>query len=238
MTSRRLPETDIAKICVRPISEQYRLLRGKKSFRPPHSLEATRRNLASLIGVDTPMFPGKKVTPEEALTALERSISRQEDRVPNLLRAKSILQFRENSVQRAAEEHMRGHRVTLDNTINLTHSLLIEIDSKPTIPFFDLRKSGHLTADARDFVFAMNFHLLVDALEEFRDFGLVILNYWEDSASNFGITPIQFGGTPRYSFEELTDMVARTYRIWLEILEERKAKGEPDEGHGPLFASA
>ena len=236
MTSRRLPETDIAKICVRPEREQYKLLKGKKSFRPPHSLEATRRNLAALVGVETPMFPGAKVDPKAALKALESSISKKEDLAPNILRAKAILEFRRRSLGRAASEPMRGHRVTVDNTIHLTHSLILEMDSKPVIPFFDLRKSGHLTADAREFVFAMNYHLLVDALEEFRDFGLVILNYWEESPQNFGLTPLVFSGVPKYSFEELTEMVARTYQIWLEVLDERKGGEEPDEGHGPLFA--
>ncbi len=235
MISRRLPETDVAKICVRPKAEQYGLLRGKRSFRPPHSLEPTRNNLASLLGVPVPMFPEETVSREEAITSLMSSIKNEADRKPNLLRARAILDLRDRYIQRAADATMRGHRVTVDNTIYLAHSIILELDNKPVIPFFDLRKSGHLTAKARDFVFSMNYHLLVNSMENFRDFGLVILNYWEEAGQNFGLTPHFFDGRPKYSFEELTDMVATTYSIWLEILDERRNQGEPDEGHGPLF---
>ena len=236
MTSRRLPETDIAKICVRPEGEQYKLLRNKRAFVPPHSLEPTRNYLSTLLGVPLPMFPEAKITREAALASLTSAIRRPKDRAPNLLRAEAILNFSERSVQRAAKETMSGHRVTVDNTIHLAHSIILELDSKPVIPFFDLRKSGHLTSQAREFVFSMNYHLIIDAMEEFRDFGLVILNYWEESPQNLGLSPYVFGGQPMFSYEELTDMVAKTYSIWLEVLEERKTKGEPNEGHGPLFA--
>ena len=235
MTSRRLPETDIANISVLPERDQYARLKNKRAFRPPHSLEPTRRCLNSLFGVSTPMFPDATIAPEDAIKALRSSIKRDQDRAPNLLRARSILNFREACVTEAAAEAMRSHRISIDNSINLTHSLVVEINDRPQIPFIDLRKSGSLSKSARDFVFSMNYHLLIDANPDFAEFGLMILNYWEESASNFGLTPHWFNGVPKYSYEQLTDMIARTYQIWLDVLDERK-RSDPDEGIGPLFA--
>ena len=79
----------------------------------------------------------------------------------------------------------------------------------------------------------MNYHLIIDAGEEFREFGLVILKYWEESQSNKGMTPYFFDGHPRFSYEQLTEMISLTHSIWMEILEGRKQEQADDDG--PLF---
>ena len=235
MTSRRLPETDIANICTLSEASQFVRLRSKRSFVPPHSLEATRRNMSSLFGVKIPIDIDEPQSDEKILFEFSNSIKRPRDRAPNVNRAEALLGFRRSCITEAVVEPLRSHRVSLDNSINLTHSLAVRIDKKGVIPFVDLRKSGHLSERGRDFVFAMNFHMIVDAIEDFSDFGLAILNYWEESKNNKGISPYLFSGTPRYTYEQLTDMIARTYQIWLEVLDERKKAWDEDENLGPLF---
>lgn len=236
MTSRRLPETDIANICHLSERDQLKRLRGKRSFVPPHSLDPVRRNLNPLFGVTSPMFPEKAIDEASALSALRGGCKKHQDIKPNLLRAEAILDFSRSSVEFAVEETFRSHRVTLDNQISLTHSLAIQIDSQPVIPFLDLRKSGALSSEARDVVFALNFHLIVDAFADFNDFGLVILNYWENSPQEKGLTPYFFNSRPKYTYEQLTNMIARTYEIWLEILDDRRRDSDANSDYGPLFA--
>lgn len=236
MTKRRLPETDQCNICTLPEADQWVRLAGKKSFIPPHSLEAVRRNMQPLFGVNTAMFPDAEVEDDQAIAGLHRAIKKPRDLKPNLMRAEAIIDFRRSYVTGAISEAFPSHRISIDTKVQLTHSFAIETDQGRYIPFVDLRKSGSLSARGRDFLFAMNFHLIIDAMSDFEDFGLVILNYWEESALNKGFTPYFFDGKPKYSYDQLADMISRTNEIWNEILEGRR-RGDNDSGSaGPLFA--
>ncbi|MBQ2260603.1 MAG: hypothetical protein II336_04475 [Loktanella sp.] len=182
------------------------------------------------------MFPDVLTDDKRSLEGLKRAIRSPRDLVPNLRRAEAIIEFRKKSVSNSIGETFPSHSITIDNKVRLTHSFALEIDGRRVIPFVDLRKSGSLSSHAREFLFAMNFHLIVDTFSDFSDFGLVVLDYWEDSALSKGFTPHFFSGTPRYSYAELSDMIARTHSIWLEVLEGRKRGGEESGPIGPLFA--
>jgi hypothetical protein len=234
MKKYQLPQDDLANICTMPWGDQRRMLERKRSFVPPHSLNPVRNEILALHGVRLSLFPEAGVDDGSAIRAFVSSMRRSQDKLPNKLRAEAIIEFRRSFVQNAVEYPFRVHRITIDNAISLTHSLAIESRGQGFIPYYDLRKSGKLTERARDFVFAMNFHLILDALSEFRQFGLIVLNYWEESANLKGLTPYVFNGRPRYTYEELTDMIARTHELWLEVLEERMHREAQDDA-GPLF---
>ncbi|WP_420862436.1 hypothetical protein [Algirhabdus cladophorae] len=235
MTSRRLPETDIANICTLPENEQRFRLSAKRSFVPPYSLEHTRRNLSSLFGVKSPLCPDVEVDDRKTVEALMRCCKKESEALANANRASAIIDFRDANVGKSVVGAMRSHRVTLDNSICLTHSLALEIGGKGYIPFLDLRKTGNLSSRARDFVFSMNYHLLIDSDPTYENFGLLVLNYWEKSSSENGLTPYFFDGNPKYSYDDLSNMIARTYEIWLDILAERKRQEPGKDTMGPLF---
>jgi hypothetical protein len=234
MMKNHLPPDDLANICTMQLKDQKRMLERKRSFKPPHSLNPVRNEMLALHGVRLGLFPDDVMDDKSAIKAFVASMNREQDRQPNKCRAEAIMQFRRSFVQSALEYPFRSHRITIDNSLSLTHSLALQSRGKGYIPYYDLRKSGKLTERARDFVFSMNFHLIIDALSEFREFGLMVLNYWEESANVKGITPYFFSGRPRYTYEELTDMIARTHELWLEVLEERKHR-EAGADAGPLF---
>lgn len=234
MKKYQLPQDDLANICTMPMRDQRPMLERKRSFVPPHSLNPVRNEVLALHGVRLTLFPDATVEDAAAIKAFLASMRREQDKLPNKLRAEAIIEFRRTFVQSAIEYPFRAHRITIDNSVSLTHSLAVESGGKGYIPYYDLRKSGKLTERARDFVFSMNFHLIVDALAEFREFGLIVLNYWEESANVKGLTPYFFTGRPRYSYEELTDMIARTHELWVEVQEERHHR-EAARDAGPLF---
>lgn len=235
MTKPRLPEPDLANICGLTEKEQWTRLFAKRQFRPPYSLNPTRRNLAPLLGAAAPLFPGTGLSREQKLNGLTKSIKDIAELKANLLRAEAILDFVDERDSSAAPQELRSHRISIDYEVKLSHDLLIEIGGKRLVPFFDLRKSGRLTSRGRDFVFAMNFHMIIDADVDYTDYGLVIFDYWEHKDGSKGLTPYFFDGQPSYSFEQLTDMIATTHRIWLEVLESRKKRSGGEDDAGPLF---
>lgn len=238
MTKRRLPETDLANIATLPRSEQKARLKLKRAFKPPYSLAAVRRNEGMLLGVEERLDLGVP-RPEDSVL-LEKLASKLPDpseRAANLRRAKALIHLRKSLVQHASEENFRSYPLSLDSYIKLTDPLLLVIGSVAHIPSSDFRKSGRLTTRGRDFYFAMNYHLIIDADVDYRTAGLVLLDYWEEDNSNFGISPYFFGGRPRYSFEELSDMIKFTIDLWDEVLEEAKKAGSDEEESSdlPLF---
>ena len=237
MTKRRLPNTDLANICTMPARDQRVALQRKRQFRPPHSLEPTRRNLRTIMGVaDALPLEAEKSDKARARSNFVDQL-KEKDKVPNGLRFDALWDFRCSAVSECSAQSYGAHRISVESSIRLTDPLLLRIDGQLFVPTSDLRKSGRLVQRARDFVFAMNYHLIIDQDADFAECGLVLLEYWHESDSNHGITPHFFDGTPKYTYDELTEMIAFTYKLWDEILDEQRQREESDgQDVGPLFS--
>lgn len=236
MTKLRLPNTDLANICTMSEKDQRGALERKRQFRPPHSLERTRQNLPTIMGaVDTLPLGESELDRDRARQAFAASL-KEKDKHPNLLRFDALWDFRTQCISRCAKHSFGSHRISVESSINLSDPLLVEIDRKRYVPTSDLRKSGRLVQRARDFVFAMNYHLIIDQEIDFEDCGLVILDYWHDSDSNHGIKPYFFDGNPKYSYEDLTSMIAFTYNLWDEIVNEKRHRETESTLNIGLFA--
>lgn len=233
MTRSLLPVTDVVNITCLPEHEQWKRLSAKRSFRPPHTLEPTRRNLASLLNAVLPMWGQCELDERKILLALEASCRSNEDKAANRLRAEALLQLGK-MLGGVEERGFRGHRLSVDVSLQATNSLIVEYQGRPAIPFFDLRKSGKLSSAGRETLFAMNYHLINQTYAEFRDYDLLIFKYWEESPSNKGFFPYVFNGMPAYSYEALDQRIRRTFEIWHAVLEGRKTQDA--EGEGTLFA--
>lgn len=164
------------------------------------------------------------------LEKLAASLKEPSERAANIRRASALIHFRNSMVEHAMEENYRSYALSLDTYIKLTDPLLLVIGSVAHIPSSDFRKSGRLTARGRDFYFAMNYHLIIDADVVYRTAGLILLDYFEEDKSNFGIHPFFFDGKPKYSFDELSEMVKFTTDLWDEILDEDKKSKSSDDG--------
>lgn len=235
MSKRQLPVTDLANISTLPVEMQRKRLAAKREFAPPHSLEFTRRNLSMLFGVSDPLFPehprpSKSDVLENFLNCLPKGGKRaQRDREANMLRAKAILDFSESSVSRAAKEPHRSFALAKGTFVRTADPFVLEVDGRACIPSTDLRKSGALTQNGLDFLFSMNFHMILDYDPEFSNFELVHLNYWQDKEGKCGITPQFHSGDPKYSYEELKAMIRQTISIWEELLDAKRRKSSDDD---------
>ncbi|MCL6283432.1 hypothetical protein M3P21_07780 [Ruegeria sp. 2012CJ41-6] len=240
MSKRQLPVTDLANSATLPVEARWSMLERKQDFVPPHSLEPTRRNIAMLLGVTDPLFPDHpRPSKDEIIATFEQTLPKggkraQRDREQNLLRARALLDFGETSVARAAIEHHKSFAVAENTYIRTADPLVLEVDGRPCIPSTDFRKSGALTRRGLDFVFSLNFHMIVDYDPAFSDFDLVHLNYWQDKEGAVGITPEFHAGEPVFSYDDLNTMIRETLDIWDAIVAGRRKKSK-DEDDGFWF---
>ena len=131
--------------------DQRSALERKCQFRPPHSLEHTRRNLATILGaVDTLPLGEGALDGERARKAFLGSL-KEKDKHPNLLRFDALWDFRAQCVTGCVKHSFGSHRISVETSIKLSDPLLIEIDGKWCFPTSDLRKSGRLgSVDIQD----------------------------------------------------------------------------------------
>jgi hypothetical protein len=101
--------------------------------------------------------------------------------------------------------------------------VVLLIDDRPLLPFFDPRRTKSLTRIGHRFVFSVQ-HERVRAADP--DFAEVSLGVVQFSLSEKGPrTPIVHtdAGIELFTFEQLDVMVQDTYAVWREVCEEREA---------------
>ena len=104
------------------------------------------------------------------------------------------------------------------------HPVVLSIDSRPLIPFFDPRRTKALTVQGRRFVFSV-MHERIRVADP--DFANVVLGIYQFSLSDKGPrVPILHtdAGVTLFTFDELDQMVRDTYEMWQEICEQRTAE--------------
>ena len=237
MSKNQLPVTDLANICTMPVADQRRRLEQKRAFVPPYSLESTRRNLGMLLGVGDPLFPEmQRPSQSDILRQFEQSLPKGSgragnERKANLLRAKALLDFRDNHVGRAATENHNSFNVSEGTFIKTADPVNLEIDGRSCVISSDLRKSGTLTNRGLAVYFSINFHMIVDSDPSFSEFDLLHLDYWQDKTGAVGIATRFHSGDPDYSYNELNQMIRTTLAIWNDVVESRRSKSqENDDG--------
>ena len=104
------------------------------------------------------------------------------------------------------------------------HPVVLSIDRRPLIPFFDPRRTKALTVQGRRFAFSV-MHERIRAADP--DFAEVVLGIYQFSLSDKGPrVPILYtdAGVMLFTFDELDQMVRETYEMWQEVCEQRAAE--------------
>ncbi|MCY4335658.1 MAG: hypothetical protein OXC60_13450 [Litoreibacter sp.] len=114
--------------------------------------------------------------------------------------------------------------------------MILAIDEKASAIFIEPRRSRGLTAEGRRFAFSMMHERIRAADEDFAEVRLTIAQFGEPSDGRRAVRLHTDEGVDLYSREELERMVASTYEMWREVLEEREreARGRAT-GTGPLI---
>jgi len=114
--------------------------------------------------------------------------------------------------------------------------MILAIDERASALFVEPRRSKGLNTEGRRFAFSMMHERIRAADEDFAEVRLTIAQFGDPSEDRRAVRLHTDAGVELYSREELEQMVASTYEMWREVLEERerKARGRAT-GTGPLI---
>ncbi|MGY9047691.1 MAG: type VI toxin-antitoxin system SocB family DNA replication inhibitor toxin, partial [Rhodobacterales bacterium] len=114
--------------------------------------------------------------------------------------------------------------------------MILSIDDKAHAIFIEPRRARGLTAEGRRFAFSMMHERIRAADEDFADVRLAIVRFADPDGDRRSAKLFTDAGVDLYSLDELELMVASTYHMWSEVLEERESDTRRrSTGTGPLI---
>ncbi|WP_232831419.1 hypothetical protein [Pseudogemmobacter bohemicus] len=114
--------------------------------------------------------------------------------------------------------------------------MVLAIDEQASAIFIEPRRNRGLNAGGRRFAFSMMHERIRTADEDFAEVRLTIAQFGDPSDDRRAVRLHTDEGLELYSREELEQMVASTYEMWREVLEERERKArDRTTGTGPLI---
>ncbi len=114
--------------------------------------------------------------------------------------------------------------------------MILAIDEQASALFIEPRRSRGLTAEGRRFAFSMMHERIRAADEDFAEVRLTIAQFGNPSDDRRAVRLHTDEVVDLYTREELELMVASTYDMWREVLEEReRAERGKATGTGPLI---
>lgn len=120
--------------------------------------------------------------------------------------------------------------------VTLWLPMILAIDNQASAIFIEPRRNRGLTAEGRRFAFSMMHERIRAADEDFSNIRLTIAQFGEPKDGRRAIKLYSDEGVELYSRDELEHMVASTYEMWREVLQERKRDARRRAvGTGPLI---
>ncbi len=225
MKIRRLPDIDLARIASLPSEQQRLQLERMRNGRPPFSYNPLRTCFHDIFNVQPEMFGLAEPTAWEIVERRLRAKCRSQNELEaNIAVARGLHKF-------AITEKMLGrsqdfHSLALSAGQNVAYWLpmVLSLGGHPIIPFIDPRKSKGLSSASRRFVFSiMHEHIrAADPDYENVKLGIFRLGDGDDGAR----TPILYtdDGVELIPLPKLEAMVASTYAMWQNVLEDRETE--------------
>ncbi len=233
-TPRSLPETDLARVALLSDDQKRIVLRGVRSFVPPHSLSPLRKVAGALYAARASLLELPKCTLPEIESAIRRYCGTNLHWVePNISLAKLLFEFNEQRGIKAVEWEFPTIPVGYGAKIKFWHDFYSIQDDAPVLSFLDPRLTDGLGIFGRAFVFSAMHHNV--AIGDFEGARLEIVRFPLNKYTGKREVEV-FKFDERDVVEEavLNNAIDDTYKIWREILAERteRMRREPPTGTG------
>jgi hypothetical protein len=166
-----------------------------------------------------PRTPWQKI--EETIS---KRATKDSEEIANLRVAEGLYAYAEQRRLTGRHHEIFPLALGVGTKVVFWHPVVLSIDRRPLVPFFDPRRTKSLTIQGRRFVFSV-MHERIRAADP--DFAEVALGVVQFSLSEKGPrVPILHtdDGVTLFTFEELDQMVRETYEMWREVCEERAAE--------------
>ena len=238
MTTHLLPDIDLARIAPQRDDMKRKSLEQMKGGFSTFSYKPFRSCFSDIFNIQPDLDLGEAdTTPWAAIEAELRKRSRSDEEfIYNRRVALGLHDF-------AASDRVYGRRqeffplsMGMGQKITLWLPMILAIDEQASALFIEPRRTRGLGAEGRRFAFSMMHERIRAADEDFADVRLTIVQFGDPSDDRRAVRLHTDEGIELYSREDLEQMVASTYAMWREVLEERerKARGRAT-GTGPLI---
>lgn len=238
MTTLLLPDIDLARIAPQRDDMKRKSLEQMKGGFSTFSYKPVRGCFGDIFNIQPDLDLGAaEPTPWAMIEAELHKHSRSDEEFTyNRRVALGLHDFAESGRVYGRRQEFFPLLMGMSHKITLWLPMILAIDEQASALFIDPRKTRGLTAEGRRFAFSMMHERIRAADEDFADVRLTIVQFGDPSDDRRAVRLHTDEGVKLYSREELEQMVASTYDMWREVLEERerKARGRAT-GTGPLI---
>jgi hypothetical protein len=221
---RSLPETDLARTALLPDDQKRIVLRGVKSFKPPHSFKPVRKVAGALYQARASLLD----LPKRTWPDVERAIysyckSNPHWIEPNTEVAKLLFEFNEARGFKAVEWDFPFIPVGFGTKIKFWHDFYSIQDRRPVLSFIDPRSTDGVTPLGRLFMFSAMHHNV--AVGDFEGAGFEILRFPRNKfTGERQVEVFTFDEREVVPEDTLNAAINATYGVWREVLAERTAQ--------------
>lgn len=220
-----LSEIDLARVCPLPADQRRSALEQIRYGYPPYSYAPVRGNVSDILNVQAGMLGSLARTPWHKIEQNIRRRSRSDaEEDANLRVGRGLFNYADEQDLSGRHHEIFPLALGVSKKVVFWHPVVLSIDKRPLIPFFDPRRTKALTVQGRRFVFSV-MHERIRVADP--DFANVVLGIYQFSLSEKGPrVPILHtdADVTLFTFEELDQMVRDTYEMWQEVCEERAAE--------------
>ncbi len=223
MKIRRLSEIDLARIGPLEREEKLHRLRMLKAGRPPHTYNPLRALLGDILNLQPEMFGSAgEYTPWPQIAAdIEKRATSESEADFNLAVAEALYKFGVEQQVRSYRKPIAPWAVGHGQSVRYWWDLYTVIEMRPCFVFVDPRLSNPLTQVACRFVLSMMHERIRVPDPDFADSRLLVIQFGRADDAKRAIRLFESADSGLFSFDELNEMIDETYRLWIEVLEER-----------------
>ena len=223
MKIRRLSEIDLARIGPLNSSEKRHRLRLLKSGRPPHTYGPLRSQLGDILNLQPEMFgTTTEATPWEMISAAIAKASNHESEAKfNLAVAKSLYDYAVTHGVRSYRKPISAWPVGYNQSVSYWWNLYTVLEDRPCFVFADPRLSNPFTRDGRRFALSLMHERIRVPDPDFAESRLAIVQFGKGEGGARSIRMFDAADVELFSFDQLNEMIDETYKIWIEVLQER-----------------
>ena len=236
MKIRRLPELDLARIAPQRNDQQRKQLEQMRFGRPPFSYAPLRACFHDIFNVQPELFSPVAPTDWSQIEATLRRKSKSSDEFKaNLAVAKGLHQFALTADMRGRQQDFYQLAMSMGQKVSYWLPMVLAHEGQPIVPFIDPRRSRGLTKEGRRFAFSMMHERIRAADPDFEQVRLAIIQFGHIDEDQRPAKVHTDEGVRLLALEELEQMVATTYRLWTEVLEERADEARRSGTTGSLL---
>lgn len=238
MTIRLLPDIDLARIAPQRDEMKRKSLEQMKGGFSAFSYKPVRSCISDIFNVQPELDLGAaEPTPWAVIEAELRKRSKSdEEYIYNRRVALGLHDFATSGRVIGRRHEFFPLSMGMGQKVTFWLPMILAIDEQASALFIEPRRTRGLTAEGRRFAFSMMHERIRAVDEDFAEVRLTIAQFGDPSGDRRAVRLHTDEGVELYSREELERMVASTYEMWREVLDEREreARGRAT-GTGPLI---